>query len=382
MPNSPNANRASLVSLETQLVAQAGAIETTVAGHEARIASLETEPPAHGSTHLPGGADDIPVATELSPGFLPTLSGTATEYLDGTGVWSTPGGGGGGATDLGYTASTRVLTSSTGLDVTLPLFTSTDAGLTPASSGGTTNFLRADGSWSAPSGGSTPTATPTASSVPLSLASGQLDTNWIRQTTTCDYRASSAVSPGQCYIANVSTGVALSTKALAANTEYWIPYVAPKSGAVLSSVLIQVSTASAGTSVIVGLYLCKSNPSNALWPNFGDFRPVGSPIVQQTQSTAATGTFTLSSLATTLTTGFTYWFCILSSGAPTLRGGGTNQTNCNLGWQLPTGTTTPNAITHWTAARTFGSGLRTGLLGTETFTAGTAAFPAVFIVVA
>lgn len=29
--------------------------------------------------------------------------------------------GGGGATDLGYTASTRVLTSSTGADVTLPL---------------------------------------------------------------------------------------------------------------------------------------------------------------------------------------------------------------------------------------------------------------------
>jgi hypothetical protein len=31
------------------------------------------------------------------------------------------GGGGGGATDLGYTAATRILTSSTGTDVTLPL---------------------------------------------------------------------------------------------------------------------------------------------------------------------------------------------------------------------------------------------------------------------
>lgn len=147
MPNSPNANRASLVSLETQLVAQAGAIETTVAGHEARIASLETEPPAHGSTHLPGGADDIPVATTLSPGFLTTLSGSATEYLNGTGVWSTPSSG---ATDLGYTASTRVLTSSTGLDVTLPLVTSADAGLAPASGGGTLKFLRADSSWAEP----------------------------------------------------------------------------------------------------------------------------------------------------------------------------------------------------------------------------------------
>lgn len=31
------------------------------------------------------------------------------------------GGGGGGATDLGYTSATRLLTSSTGTDVTLPL---------------------------------------------------------------------------------------------------------------------------------------------------------------------------------------------------------------------------------------------------------------------
>ena len=62
-----------------------------------------------------------------------------------------------GTTDLGYTASTRLLTSSTGADVTLPLFdtASSNAGLVPGSStGGTTNFLRADGTWAAPPGGS------------------------------------------------------------------------------------------------------------------------------------------------------------------------------------------------------------------------------------
>lgn len=63
------------------------------------------------------------------------------------------GGGGGGATDLGYTAATRLLTSSTGADATLPLVTSPNAGLAPASGGGTTNFLRADGTWAAPGGG-------------------------------------------------------------------------------------------------------------------------------------------------------------------------------------------------------------------------------------
>lgn len=59
-------------------------------------------------------------------------------------------------TDLGYDPSTRLLSSSTGSDVTFPLFSSTDAGLAPASGGGTTNFLRADGTWaSPPAGGAT-----------------------------------------------------------------------------------------------------------------------------------------------------------------------------------------------------------------------------------
>jgi hypothetical protein len=58
-------------------------------------------------------------------------------------------------TDLTYTAATRLLASSTGADATLPLFTNADAGLAPASSGGTANFLRADGTFAAPPGGST-----------------------------------------------------------------------------------------------------------------------------------------------------------------------------------------------------------------------------------
>lgn len=61
----------------------------------------------------------------------------------------------GGATDLGYTASTRVLTSSTGADVTLPLVTTGNAGLAPASGGGTSNYLRADGTWAAPTAAAT-----------------------------------------------------------------------------------------------------------------------------------------------------------------------------------------------------------------------------------
>lgn len=64
------------------------------------------------------------------------------------------GSSGGAGTDLAYDEATRILSSSTGADVTLPLFTDTDAGLSPASGGGTANFLRADGTWAAPVGGS------------------------------------------------------------------------------------------------------------------------------------------------------------------------------------------------------------------------------------
>lgn len=58
-----------------------------------------------------------------------------------------------GDVDLGYTASTRTITNTAGNNAVIPLVTTGDAGLAPASGGGTTNFLRADGTWAAPPGG-------------------------------------------------------------------------------------------------------------------------------------------------------------------------------------------------------------------------------------
>jgi hypothetical protein len=54
--------------------------------------------------------------------------------------------------DLSYTASTRTVGNTGGNDAVLPLFTDVDAGLVPLSGGGTTNFLRADGTWAAAGG--------------------------------------------------------------------------------------------------------------------------------------------------------------------------------------------------------------------------------------
>ena len=59
---------------------------------------------------------------------------------------------GGGATDLTYDAVTRTVESSTGVDAILPLVGAAAAGMAPASGGGTTTFLRADGTWAAPAG--------------------------------------------------------------------------------------------------------------------------------------------------------------------------------------------------------------------------------------
>jgi hypothetical protein len=60
-----------------------------------------------------------------------------------------------GTTNLTYNTSTRTVVSDTGTDATIPLFTSSDAGLTGPSGGGSVNYLRADGTWASPPG--TPT---------------------------------------------------------------------------------------------------------------------------------------------------------------------------------------------------------------------------------
>lgn len=99
-----------------------------------------------------------------------STNGQLTTLTLGTGI-SISSGTINAATDLSYTASTRLLASSTGSDVTLPLFTSTEAGLTPLSGGGTTNFLRADGTWAAPPAGGATNLTFSGASSPVTLQS-------------------------------------------------------------------------------------------------------------------------------------------------------------------------------------------------------------------
>ena len=92
----------------------------------------------------------IPGFTSTNAGLAGASGGGTTNFLRADGTWTNPPG----TTDLTYAtaATTGTINSSTGTDATIPKFTSTDAGLVHGSGGGTANFLRADGTWNIPPG--------------------------------------------------------------------------------------------------------------------------------------------------------------------------------------------------------------------------------------
>jgi hypothetical protein len=82
--------------------------DTLVVSADSRLTNART-PTTHASSHQSGGSDSIALDTLAVPtdittlnsttsahGLLKKLSGTATQYMDGSGAWSTPAGGGGG----------------------------------------------------------------------------------------------------------------------------------------------------------------------------------------------------------------------------------------------------------------------------------------------
>src|SRR5215472_865436 len=108
-------------------------------------------------------------------GLAPSSGGGTANYLRADGTWAAPPTGGAASSiGIGSTAITGgtsgrflydnagIFGEQTGTQVTaaLDLFTSGLKGLAPASGGGTTNFLRADGTWAAPAASPTlPTVT-------------------------------------------------------------------------------------------------------------------------------------------------------------------------------------------------------------------------------
>jgi len=236
------------------------------------------------------------------------------------------------------------------------------AGLAPRLTGTSTNFLAGDGVYR---------------DLPVGdhgALTGLADNDHVLYLDIEDYQQTIRANPDQCYIANCRTGVALATLTLTANRTYWIPFVAPVRGGTIEDVRVQITTAAAGENIRVALYNCVSDGAGK--PLTSDFRPSGSALVSATQSTASTGTFVLP-FATPLTAGRLYWYCLMSSGAPAIRAVSTNEADMGLGWAIPSGTTAPSAITYWYETITYSSGLPTKT-GTESYTNGTGAAPAIF----
>jgi hypothetical protein len=105
-------------------------------------------------------------------GYLELRAITPLDFNSGTGAsgstclsglltWIACSGGGGGvnsgtAGQLAYYAANGAVVSGAGYTTVIPVVASASSGLAPASGGGTTNFLRADGTWTVPSGVSNP----------------------------------------------------------------------------------------------------------------------------------------------------------------------------------------------------------------------------------
>jgi hypothetical protein len=108
----------------------------------------------------------FPVFTAIAQGATPASGGGVTNFLRADGSWATPAGAGtvtsvAATVPTGLAISGSPITSSGTLGITwsgtipaaqIPDFTTSVNGGVPGSGGGTTNFLRADGTWAAPPG--------------------------------------------------------------------------------------------------------------------------------------------------------------------------------------------------------------------------------------
>ena len=181
-------NRTSgLVTLTNNSVANAALADMATATLKGRATAGSGDPEDLNGTQATALLD---VFTTSLKGLAPASGGGTSNFLRADGTWAAPSGGGGvgdgdkgditvTATGATWTIDADVVTNAklanvatatlkgrvaagtgdpedlSGSQATalLDVFTSSLKGLSPASGGGTANFLRADGAWAAPAGG-------------------------------------------------------------------------------------------------------------------------------------------------------------------------------------------------------------------------------------
>ncbi len=177
-----------VVSLASNSVANAALADMAAATLKGRVSAGAGDPQDLTSAQATSLLD--PFTTSLK-GLAPASGGGTANFLRADGTWAAPAGGGGGVSDgdkgdisvsgggatwtidadvVGNTKLADMATATlkgrvsagagdpedlnaTQATTLINIFTSTLKGSTPASGGGTANFLRADGTWAAPGGG-------------------------------------------------------------------------------------------------------------------------------------------------------------------------------------------------------------------------------------
>ena len=124
-----------------------------------------------------GSSIRLPLADESNPGLSPARSGNASEYMDGSGDYSTPNTN---DQDLSYNAATRTVEITDGTNAMIALATTTVEGMISTLSGDTNEFFRADGSFSPVP---PPYTVSDSTAVNMTLASGDLSAAVILSTT-------------------------------------------------------------------------------------------------------------------------------------------------------------------------------------------------------
>ncbi len=142
----------------------------------------------HRLSHITGGSDELPIFTPTTSGMVPLAGGDRNLFLRADGTWANPrtsGGTGRNTTPGGLELPTPHAYThiSSGVDP-IDIFTSTISGLVPLSGGGSTNFLRADGNWSAPAGSTIPAALTRTNDTNITLTLGGTPSTALLQATS------------------------------------------------------------------------------------------------------------------------------------------------------------------------------------------------------